>query len=109
MKNIQKVAIVTGAGSGIGRAASLALFREGYRVVLAGRRVENLQQTLTQRLSGAEGIVVPTDVARPPSVRELFMKTLDHFGRLDLLFNNAGTAAAAASIEDIPYDQWQAV
>src|SRR5688572_6142379 len=107
MKTNNKVAIVTGAGSGIGKAASLALFRAGYAVVLAGRRTENLYQTLAEKPAEAEGFVIPTDVAKPQAIRDLFTKTADRFGRLDLLFNNAGTGAPAVSIEDIPYKQWQ--
>ena len=107
MKNASKVALVTGAGSGIGKAASLALFRAGYAVVLAGRRPQNLEETLAAAPAGAQGLAIPTDVARPEAVQNLFNKALDHFGRLDLLFNNAGTGTPAASIEEVLLEHWQ--
>jgi len=100
-----KVALVTGAGSGIGRAASLALCAAGYRVVLAGRRAAQLEQTA----SGTGMLVVPTDVGQPESVRALFAKTKETFGRLDVLFNNAGIGAPGVPMEEITYDQWNAV
>jgi len=99
-----KVVLVTGAGSGIGRAASLALHAAGYRVVLAGRRAAQLEQAA---LSG--DLVVPTDVGKPDSVRALFAKTKEAFGRLDVLFNNAGISAPGVPMEDLTYDQWNAV
>ena len=94
-----KVALVTGAGSGIGRSAALALHRDGYSVVLAGRRREPLQETAS-RAGGADGstLVVPTDVGDPASVSELFTRTRETFGRLDLLFNNAGLGARAVPL-----------
>jgi NAD(P)-dependent dehydrogenase (short-subunit alcohol dehydrogenase family) len=100
-----RVAVVTGAGSGIGRAASLALHAAGYRVVLAGRRVAQLEQTA----SGTGMLVVPTDVGDPLSVRALFAKTEEAFGRLDVLFNNAGIGAPGIPMEELTYDQWNAV
>jgi NAD(P)-dependent dehydrogenase (short-subunit alcohol dehydrogenase family) len=105
-----KVALVTGAGSGVGRAAALALLREGYSVVLAGRRREALERTAA--LAGTDGppaLVVPADVSDAASVRELFQKTRDAFGRLDLLFNNAGTGAPAVPLEDLTPEQWRRV
>jgi NAD(P)-dependent dehydrogenase (short-subunit alcohol dehydrogenase family) len=99
-----KVALVTGAGSGIGRAVSLALHSAGYRLVLAGRRAAPLEQT-----ASSGDLVVPTDVANPDSVRNLFAKTKEAFGRLDVLFNNAGIGAPGVPIEDLTYDQWNAV
>jgi len=99
-----KVALVTGAGSGIGRAVSLALHSAGYRVVLAGRRAEPLEQT-----ASAGDLIVPTDVGRPDSVRRLFSKIKEAFGRLDVLFNNAGIGAPGVPMEDLTYDQWIAV
>jgi NAD(P)-dependent dehydrogenase (short-subunit alcohol dehydrogenase family) len=100
-----RVAVVTGAGSGIGRAASLALHAAGYHVVLAGRRVAQLEQT-----AAATGmLVVPTDVGDPASVRALFAKTEEAFGRLDVLFNNAGIGAPGVPMEEITYEQWNAV
>src|SRR5215467_10411227 len=104
-----KIAIVTGAGSGIGRAVSLALAGDGYSVVLAGRRAEGLQKTaeLCQRRDAI--LVVPTDVTKPASVRALFAKTAETFGRLDLLFNNAGTGAPGVPMEDLSFEQWTSV
>ncbi len=102
---LDKIALVTGAGSGIGRAASLALHSAGYQVVLAGRRAAQLEQT-----AGSTGmLVVPTDVAKPDSVRALFQKTKEAFGRLDVLFNNAGIGAPGVPMEDLTYDQWNNV
>ena len=110
MSALRKVAIVTGAGSGIGRACALALLREGYHVVLAGRRPEPLAGVVAdaEGLAG-QALAVPTDVTDPASVRALFAQTHDAFGRLDLLFNNAGTGAPAIPLEDLTFDQWQAV
>jgi NAD(P)-dependent dehydrogenase (short-subunit alcohol dehydrogenase family) len=97
-----KVAIVTGAGSGIGRAAALALLREGYAVVLAGRRPEALAETAARAGEAkSRTLVVPTDVADADSVHALFETTREKFGRLDLLFNNAGTNTAAVPLEDL--------
>lgn len=104
-----KVAIVTGAGSGIGRATALALVKEGYSVALAGRRREALEQTAAQAGSGARVLVVPTDVADPASVRALFDRTVQTFRRLDLLFNNAGTSAPPVPLEDLTPEQWRQV
>ncbi|MFO0997325.1 MAG: SDR family oxidoreductase [Alphaproteobacteria bacterium] len=105
-----KIAIVTGAGSGIGRAAALALLKDGYAVVLAGRHKDSLDETA--RLSGAEPartMSVPTDVRDRASIQALFAKTKERFGRLDVLFNNAGIGAFAVPLEDLPFEQWQAV
>jgi len=110
MNDLGKVAIVTGAGTGIGRQTSLALLREGYSVVLAGRRVEPLQATVDQAgPAGTRALTVPTDVTDPASVRALFAKTKQAFGRLDLLFNNAGTGAPPVLLEDLTYEQWKTV
>jgi NAD(P)-dependent dehydrogenase (short-subunit alcohol dehydrogenase family) len=105
-----KIALVTGAGSGIGRAVSVALHSDGYSVVLAGRRSAELEGTaaLATR-SDCHMLVVPTDVARPDQVHSLFRRTRDAFGRLDLLFNNAGSGAPAVPLEDLAYDKWTAV
>lgn len=105
-----KVAIITGAGSGIGQATALALLRAGYRVVLAGRRAEALQSTIDEAGElGSNALAVATDVADPASVQALFAKTKEHFGRLDLLFNNAGTGAPGVPLEELPFEQWQHV
>jgi len=104
-----RVAIVTGAGTGIGKAASLALLQEGYRVALAGRRRELLEQTAAESGAGERALVVPTDVADPAAVRALFAKTREAFGRLDVLFNNAGMGAPAVPLEDLTYEKWKQV
>ncbi|MEW4569177.1 SDR family oxidoreductase [Tautonia sp. JC769] len=105
-----KAAIVTGAGSGIGRVTALALLREGYAVALAGRRREALDETLEQSgRARSRAIAVPTDVTDPDSVRALFEAANRAFGRIDLLFNNAGTGAPAVPLEDVTLDQWRRV
>ena len=104
-----RVAIVTGAGTGIGKAAALALLREGYRVALAGRRRELLEKTASESGAGERALVVPTDVADPAAVRALFAKTKEAFGRLDVLFNNAGMGAPAVPLEDLTYEKWKQV
>jgi NAD(P)-dependent dehydrogenase (short-subunit alcohol dehydrogenase family) len=104
-----RVAIVTGAGTGIGRAATLALLNEGYRVTLAGRRREPLDKTASESGAGERALVVPTDVADPDSVRALFATTKDAFGRLDVLFNNAGKGAPGVPLEDLTLEQWKRV
>jgi len=110
MTSSEKVAIVTGAGSGIGKAVALALMREGYAVVLAGRRKERLEAAaLEGKSSGARTLIVPTDVSDPASVKALFTKTKVSFGRLDLLFNNAGTGAPPVPLEELTYEQWKSV
>ena len=104
------VAIVTGSGSGIGKHVALALLREGYALVLAGRRREALEATAREgEASGSRMLVVPADVSDPRSVRALFSRTLEAFGRLDLLFNNAGTGAPPIPLEDLTPEQWKAV
>ena len=103
----QKIALVTGAGTGVGRAVSLALLGEGYAVVLAGRRRDNLD-TVAKEASG-KTLVVPTDVKEPDSIRALFAKTKEAFGRLDVLFNNAGIGMRGMPIEEVPLERWQAV
>lgn len=110
MNIVKKVAIVTGAGSGIGRAAALALAREGWAVVLAGRRADALAAVAAEAAQfGGEALAVPTDITDPASVRGLFARTEEVFGRLDLLFNNAGIGAPAVPLEEITFEQWQAV
>lgn len=105
-----KVAIVTGAGSGIGKFTALTLLQEGCAVVLAGRRADALLSTIAEAGPASDrALAVPTDVGRPESVRDLFAKTMERFGRLDLLFNNAGAGAPGVPLEDLTYEQWQAV
>ena len=104
-----KVAIVTGAGSGIGKATAIALLTEGYAVALAGRRADALAQTATDSGAGERALAVTTDVRDPDSVKNLFAKTKEAFGRLDLLFNNAGTGAPPVPLEDLTHEQWQSV
>ncbi len=105
-----KVALVTGAGSGIGRAVSLSLQAAGYSVVLAGRRAAELEKTAALGdASQAKMLPVPADVSNPESVRALFAKTKETFGHLDLLFNNAGSGAPAIPMEDLSYEQWSKV
>jgi len=105
-----KIAIVTGAGSGIGKAVTLALLREGYRVALAGRRKERLDKVVVEGGAGAgNALAVATDVSDPASVRALFAQTKKTFGRLDLLFNNAGVGAPGINLEDLSYEQWKSV
>jgi NAD(P)-dependent dehydrogenase (short-subunit alcohol dehydrogenase family) len=105
-----KVAIITGAGSGIGRETALALLREGYAVALAGRRAERLEETVKAAgEAGSRALAVPTDVSDPDSIRGLFAKTQETFGRLDVLFNNAGTGAPPIPLEDLTYEQWKTV
>ena len=103
MTNQNKVALVTGAGSGIGRAASLALSVAGYSVVIAGRRKDQLEATAA---AGSNMLAVPTDVSDPAEVHALFAKMREAFGRLDVLFNNAGRGAPPVAFEDLTYEQW---
>lgn len=109
MDSHNKVALVTGAGSGIGRRVALALLKEGYSVVLAGRREDALEQTAREGAAYAgKSLAVPSDVSNAASVRELFSITEQAFGRLDVLFNNAGVSIPATSLEDTTDEQWQA-
>jgi len=105
-----KIAMITGAGSGIGRSVALAMMKEGYSVVLAGRRQEALDETASLGASyGVPTLAVSTDLADPVAVKNLFAKTKEKFGRLDVLFNNAGTNAPAIPLEDLTFEQWQTV
>ncbi len=107
---MDKVAIVTGAGSGIGRASSIALLKAGCRVVLAGRRGAALEETVAAAGdAGARALVVPTDATDPASVKALFAATKERFGRLDVLFNNAGTGAPPIPLEELTVEQWKTV
>ena len=109
MANISKVAVVTGAGSGVGKAVALALLADGYQVALAGRRTDPLAEVAAQ--SGAEqrALIQGTDVSDEASVERLFDATLRAFGRVDLLFNNAGISAPGVLLEDLALEQWQGV
>ena len=121
MKSIEKIAVVTGAGSGIGKATASALFADGWHVVFAGRRLDRLEQAIAEAVDVRrdpehdKGGVIPraiaiqTDVTQPDSVRNLFAQTRTTFGRLDLLFNNAGIGAPAMPVEDVPLELWKNV
>ena len=105
-----KVAIITGAGTGIGKSCALALLKDGWSVALAGRRAELLEKTRDEAAEeGKNAIVVRTDVGDPEAVRGLFARTKEAFGRLDVLFNNAGVGAPGRPLEDLTYDQWKTV
>ncbi len=108
MSETGKIAIVTGAGTGIGRAAAHALSGAGWQVVLSGRRREPLEEVAAE-IGTANTLVVPTDVTDPESIRALFDATVERFGRLDLLFNNAGIGAPPVPLEDLPLDTWRQV
>ncbi len=110
MSTPDRIAVVTGAGTGVGKASALALLHAGWSVALAGRRKELLEAVATEgRPSGRRTLVVPTDVGDPASVRALFARTKEAFGRLDLLFNNAGSGAPPVPLEDLTFEQWKAV
>jgi NAD(P)-dependent dehydrogenase (short-subunit alcohol dehydrogenase family) len=104
-----RVAVVTGAGSGIGRSTALAFLRGGYSVVLAGRRVERLNETRSEAGADASTLVVPTDVSDPVAVRALFERTKEVFGRVDVLFNNAGISGPGIPFEQLTFEHWQSV
>ena len=104
----RQIALVTGGGSGIGRAAALALAGAGFDIALAGRRPEPLEETAgAVRAAGARALAVPTDVAEPAQVQALFARVVETFGRLDVLFNNAGTGAPPVLLEDLPFEAWR--
>src|SRR6185295_1877383 len=104
-----KVALVTGAGTGIGKSAALALLGDGYRVGLVGRRQELLEKTASESGAGERALVLPADITKPENVRAVFAKLKDRFGRLDVLFNNAGMGAPAVPMEELPLETWKAV
>lgn len=105
-----RIALVTGAGTGIGKRTALLLWEAGYSVVLAGRRVELLEQTVQEAsVPNSRSLVMSVDVSDPEAVSALFAATEDKFGRLDVLFNNAGVGAPAVPLEDLRYEQWRSV
>ena len=110
MNTSSKVAIITGAGTGIGKASAIALLRNGYNVVFAGRRTEPLEQAIAEAgVPAGQALAVPTDVGNPESVRNLFARAKEAYGRLDVLFNNAGIGAPAIPLEELSFEQWKAV
>lgn len=109
MSETKRVAIVTGAGTGVGKAAALALLKDGWCVALAGRRPEPLQAVAQESGAAARALVLPTDVAQAESVRALFDATVQAWGRVDLLFNNAGVNAPGVALEDLSLEQWKNV
>lgn len=109
MANTSKIAIVTGAGSGIGRASTVALVADGWTVALAGRRADALAETVSMCEAPDRALAVPTDVTDPDAVAALFQKVVDTYGRLDLLFNNAGANAPGILLEDLSFEQWKTV
>ena len=106
---MSKIAIVTGAGTGIGRAAALALLKDGWHVALAGRRAEPLETVVAESGAGPRAVAVPTDVADPQAVRALFDRVVQAFGRVDLLFNNAGVNAPGVPLDELTVEQWKNV
>ena len=104
-----RIAIVTGAGSGVGKAAALALLKEGWKVALAGRRADVLEQAAKESGAGERAFCVPTDVSKQPSVQALFAAVVKKWGRVDCLFNNAGVNAPGTSIEELSLEKWQTV
>lgn len=110
MASGNRTALVTGAGTGVGKAVALAFLKDGYRVALAGRRKELLEQTAQEAgANGKNALVAPTDVGKPDQVKALFARIQQEFGRLDALFNNAGGNAPGVAFEDLPFEKWQSV
>jgi NAD(P)-dependent dehydrogenase (short-subunit alcohol dehydrogenase family) len=107
MSTAQKIAVVTGAGTGVGKAAALALTKKGFTVVLVGRRKDKLEEVLKE--AGGKGLAVPTDITDPASVKALFKTVIDTYGRLDLLFNNAGAGAPAVPMDELSFEHWKMV
>jgi NADP-dependent 3-hydroxy acid dehydrogenase YdfG len=110
MSTHDKVAVITGGGTGIGKATALAFIKDGYRVAIAGRRAEPLEQTVKEAgVDASRVIAMPTDVGMPEQVRALFAKVKSSWGRVDVLFNNAGANAPGIAFEDLPWEKWKAV
>ena len=109
MSTQKRVAIVTGAGTGIGKSAALALLKDGYHVALVGRRKEMLDKTAAESGAKERALVLPADITQPENVNAAFAKVKDQWGRLDVLFNNAGMGAPAVPMEDLPVETWRAV
>src|SRR5215471_14685493 len=110
MATPQKIALITGAGTGIGKAVALALMKEGYAAVLAGRRRDKLEETAAEgKSTKGSSLIVPTDVSDAASIGALFAKTKEAYSRLDLLFNNAGIGAPAVPLEELPFETWKKV
>jgi len=109
MTSNTKVALVTGAGTGIGRAAALAMLKDGYKVALVGRRKEMLDKTAADSGAKDRALVLPSDITKPENVKSVFAKVKDTWGRLDVLFNNAGMGAPAVPMEDLPLEKWKEV
>ena len=110
MTTHNKVAVITGGGTGIGKATALAFIKDGYRVVISGRRAEPLEETIkTAGVDSSRMLGVPTDVGNPEAVKALFAKTKAAFGRIDVLFNNAGQNAPGVLFEDLPWERWKSV
>jgi NAD(P)-dependent dehydrogenase (short-subunit alcohol dehydrogenase family) len=109
MNAYERIALVTGAGSGIGRAAALGLHAAGYSVALAGRRLEALEETAARAGAGGRMLPIAADVSQPDAVNALFARVQEEFGRLDVLFNNAGLNAPGIPIEDLPFEKWKAI
>jgi NAD(P)-dependent dehydrogenase (short-subunit alcohol dehydrogenase family) len=110
MASHNKTALVTGAGTGVGRAVALALLKDGYRVALAGRRKEMLEQTASLAgVAAKSALIVPTDVGKPDQVKALFAKIQQEFERIDVIFNNAGGNAPGVAFEDLSFEKWQSV
>ena len=106
---MDKIAIITGAGSGVGKATALAFLKDGWKVALAGRRKDALEQTAKESGAGTRALCVPTDVAKQDSVKALFAAVRNQWGRVDVVFNNAGVNAPATSIEELSLEKWQNV
>jgi NAD(P)-dependent dehydrogenase (short-subunit alcohol dehydrogenase family) len=109
MAGQQKVAVVTGAGTGVGKAAALALIKEGYAVAFVGRRKDVLEQAIAEAGAGAKALAISADISKPEEIKKIFAQVKETYGRLDLLFNNAGMGAPPVPFEDLPVEAWKAV